>query len=173
MSEHEHDRSEASYASAGALEAEETRYSGRYTPYSGGSAGWFENAGVPRSELGNNYRLYTALDTGHVLQKRFERLGAELSRRHSQRVPAAGVPVTVRIGDTEAEGTIRDFSEGGVRVRLPTEAELAVGTRVTLRVQPSSFFKTELAQLDAEVVWLSPIRGNGPGWHAGLAYRGL
>ena len=45
--------------------AEETPH-GRYIPYSGGSAGWFENSGVLKYERHQNYQFHREMDLPEV-----------------------------------------------------------------------------------------------------------
>lgn len=161
---------ETEWTAEGALEREETVYEGRYIPYSGGSAGWFENSGVMRGELANNYRFYTAVDAMRVKQRRFERLGADLARRNEQRVRARGLQVELQAGSLTFAGTLQDFSESGVQVRLAEDPGLSEGQSVELHVEPNSFFQTSLALINAEVRWVKQVRLADDAWHVGITY---
>lgn len=153
---------------------EEIHYNGRYIPYSGGSAGWFENSGVSKSEQGNNYTFHTAVDPAKVKQKRFERLGQEVGQRALQRqIPEGETPVAVNWGDQAIEAIMSDFSGRGIRVVMNEEPGFQRGDKVNVRVHPNEFFKTELAMIDAEVIWIQKTDLIGGRWHVGIAYAAI
>lgn len=154
-----------------ALDSDEVKYAGRYLPYSGGSAGWYENEGVPKCEQGNNYGFHTAVNRERVLQKRFERLGAEVGRRQAMRRKAVPPPpLSLEFGGRKMDGLMMDFSAKGLRARVLSEPGLSAGDQLTVRVQPSEFFKTELALFDAEVRWVRRIDQDGVSWHIGISF---
>ncbi len=156
------------------LHEDEIHYEGRYIPYSGGSAGWFENSGVAKSEQGNNYTFHTAVDKVKVWQKRFERLGQDVDHRTEQRQIAEGeTPVAVNWGDRAVEAIMNNFSGNGIRVVMKEEPGFQPGDTVSVRVHPNEFFKTELAMIDSEVIWIKKADGNGGRWHVGIGYAAL
>ncbi len=157
-----------------ALEQDETRYQGRYIPYGGGTAGWFRNSGVPKSEEGNAYGFHTAIDVEMVLQKRFERLGQDVNRRQANRQLVDGhTPVTLTWERRQFDAIMKDFSDKGIRVRLTEDTGLQSGDLLGVRVHPSEFFQNELANLDGQVRWIQQVRSDGGAWHIGIAYAGL
>ena len=157
-----------------ALEQDEILYQGRYIPYGGGTAGWFRNSGVPKSEEGNAYGFHTAIDTELVLQKRFERLGQDVNRRQANRQLVDGnTPVTLTWERRQAEAIMKDFSDKGIRVRLTEATGLQAGDVLGVRVHPSEFFQNELANLDGQVRWIQQVRSDGGAWHIGIAYAAL
>ena len=153
------------------LHEDEIHYEGRYIPYSGGSAGWFENSGVSKSEQGNNYTFHTAVDKTKVWQKRFERLGQEVGHRSAQRqIPEGETPVALKWGDRVIEAIMNNFSGRGIRVVMNEEPGFQPGDKVNVRVHPNEFFKTELAMIDSEVIWIKKAKVHGGRWHVGIAY---
>ena len=102
----------------------ETLADGRYVPHSGGLMGWFENAGVLKSERANNYGFHTALDAQAVRDKLFERWsdGENINRRASARHDVGReVRATLGWSGGTAKAKLKDYSHHGLRMEVLEE----------------------------------------------------
>ena len=168
---------------------EETMKSGRYIPHSGGSMGWFENSGVLKSELGNDYTFYTALDAELVRIKQFERMSDKPEgRRQHYRVPKS-LPVNLLVDDpagAEArpstrvnvtwsggllDGITKDISFFGMCLQFDSDPEMPKGTKVQVDVLQAD--GGTLMDVPSEVAWVNKLHARRPVWHMGVAFTGI
>lgn len=168
---------------------EETMDSGRYIPYSGGSMGWFENSGVLKSELGNDYTFYTVLDSELVRIKQFERLSDKPERRGKHyRVPKA-LPVNLLVADQPGaaaprsakvnvtwsggrlSGVTKDISFFGMCLQFDRDPGLSKGSPV--RVELLQADGATLMTVTSEVAWVNTVSVRRPVWHMGIAFTGI
>jgi hypothetical protein len=150
---------------------EETSTEGRYIPYGGGSLGWFENAGVPKSERGNDYKFHTAIDTAKVRQKLFERWGDDVNRRVETRFDVSK-PTPVRItweGETQ-EAETKDLSATGLRLQLLQETGLKIGDKITVHIFRRPNFEDEVLTLASEVMWVARVGKRRQVWNVGIGF---
>ena len=99
----------------------ETMEDGRYIPYGGGIMGWFENQGVLRSELPNNYGFHTVIDAKSVRQKLIERWGTgdSSNRRVTKRFGVEGsIPVSLAWEGNKIVALGKDFSSYGLKLQI-------------------------------------------------------
>ncbi len=153
----------------------ETTPDGRYIPYSGGIMGWFENSGVLKKELPNNYRFHTMIDAGSVRRKLFERWGSgeKVNRRISTRHDLDDqVEVTLAWGDLTARGATQDFSTHGLRLQVEQDGELGLSKGDEIQVQ--IFDKPEggekLFDIPSQVMWVTHAGRKRPTWSLGVAF---
>ena len=107
---------------AGSSEVVEGRYVGRYIPYSGGCMGWFENSGVLKEEIPNNYTFHTAIDADMVRARQFERAGKLVNKRRMARKDLASeLPITILHGREGKPAMCKDLSLHGMRVASVNE----------------------------------------------------
>ena len=153
----------------------ETTSDGRYIPHSGGLMGWFENSGVLKNELPNNYRFYTIIDAASVRQKLFMRWGGgeKISRRAVERQDTTReVDVTLAWGDKTAAATTRDYSTHGLRLQLKAEEDPALnkGDEVRVQIMDKPAGGEMLFDIPANLMWLSSAGRNRSIWSIGLAF---
>lgn len=145
---------------------------GRYIPYSGGSMGWFENSGVLKSELGNNYLFHTVMQSDEVRSKQFERWGDSFNRRGRKKRVRKETGVTLISGSGEIRGSTRDISINGVRLQFLEELGIAKGDLCTLRIHEGDT-DIVLTDLGSKVVWLERIGKIRPVWNLGLTFPNI
>ena len=145
----------------------ETTPSGRYIPYSGGSAGWYENSGVLKSERRNNYRYYVEMDLPQVRGKQFLRWATEAGVRGggSQRE----VSLNLVLEGRSVALTCREINERGLRLQVMEDLELAVGGTVTIEMLDAEGGTPTLV-LDAEVISLASAGTMRQVWTIGLFF---
>ena len=151
----------------------ETTEEGRYIPYSGGSMGWFENSGVLKSELGNNYLFYTAMASDRVRSMQFQRWGERFNRRGDRQRVRRMTGVTLGVGRETVRGTTRDISRHGVRVQFLEEVTLQKGDSTHLKVHQSEDSDVVVFEADARVVWAERIGKIRPVWNLGMTLHEL
>jgi hypothetical protein len=150
---------------------EETGIEGRYIPYGGGSLGWFENSGVPKSERGNDYKFHTAIDTAKVRQRLFERWGDDVNRRIETRYDVTR-PTPVRIswaGETQ-EAETKDLSARGLRLQLLQETGLKIGDKITVHIFQRPDYTQEVLTLSSEVMWVARVGKRRQVWNVGIGF---
>ena len=150
---------------------EETSTEGRYIPYGGGSLGWFENSGIPKSERGNDYKFHTAVDTAKVRQKLFERWGDDVNRRVETRFEVSR-PTPVRItweGETQ-EAETKDLSATGLRLQLLQETGLKIGDKITVHIFKRPNFEEEVLTMASEVMWVARVGKRRQVWNVGIGF---
>jgi hypothetical protein len=148
---------------------------GRYIPYSGGSMGWFENSGVLKCELGNNYLYYTAMASDRVRSKQFERWGERFNRRGERRrfKRMTGVTLATGTGKRGVRGTTRDISRHGVRIQFLEEVVLSKGDDVQIKIHQDEQSDAVVFDGPAHVVWSERIGKIRPVWNIGLTFENL
>jgi PilZ domain len=154
-------------------EGQETTEEGRYIPYSGGSMGWFENSGVLKSELGNNYLFYTAMASDRVRSKQFQRWGERFNRRGGRQRFRAMTGISLGSGRGGARGTTRDISRHGVRVQFLSEVTLKKGDETPLRIHQDEQSDAVAVEVSARVVWSERIGRIRPVWNLGLTFENV
>lgn len=172
---------QAEEAAAGAAEESEVQpelasdvtEEGRYIPYSGGCMGWFENTGVLKCELPNNYTYFTVMASDRVRSKQFERFGERFNRRGDRRRFKRMTGLTLTMGKQSVRGTTRDISRHGVRVQFIESVELNKGDEVKLKVHADE--KTDAVALDCRgrVAWCERVGRIRPLWNLGITFMEL
>lgn len=165
-------------AAAEAEEAElredaEVTEEGRYIPYSGGSMGWFENSGVLKCELGNNYLFYTVMASDTVRRKQFQRWGERFNRRGDRKRFKRMTGALVTVGSNKVRGTTRDISRHGIRVQSLNEIALAKGDSTHLTLFESESSEKAIFECEARVVWAERIGKIRPVWNLGMTLTNL
>ncbi len=146
---------------------------GRYIPYSGGIMGWFENSGVLKKELANNYQFKTVLDAELVRKKQFDRWGEIQNRRGEDRVRVIPeVKVTLMYGKDRREATTKDLSPHGMRMQFLEELPIKKGDTVRVQVHDPQKKKASL-EVEANVMWMEKSGKLRSVWNMGLGFPGL
>lgn len=153
----------------------ETTADGRYIPHSGGLMGWFENSGVLKCELPNNYRYYTVIDAQSVRRKLFGRWGGgeTVNRRVVERHDSSRqVNVTLVWGDKRADATTRDFSTHGLRLQLLGDEDpgLKKGDGLQVQIVEGPGATEPLFDVEAHVMWVTSGGRQRSVWSIGLAF---
>ena len=132
--------------------------------------GWFENSGVPKSEVPNGYRLGSALDAEVVRKKQFERWGEVQNRRGEERVRVPNpVKVVIVMKNSKVEGTARDVSPKGMRAQVLEETSLRNKDAVKVQVfDPKGGSAT--MELDAQVMWMEKAGKTRAVWNVGFMF---
>jgi len=153
-----------------APEAETTEQvpGGRYIPYGGGSAGWFENSGVMKSEQRNNYHFDREMDLPEVRTKQFLRWGPAFDRRQGDRKRRTVHINLLKEGSSESL-TTWDINSRGIRLLLETQPALTIGEQVSVEILDQAG-GTALALLDAQVIWLNQTEATHTIWNVGLYF---
>ncbi len=142
--------------------------SGRYIPYSGGSAGWFENSGVMKSERRNNYQFDKEMDLPEVRSKQFQRWGPAFDRRTGDRKRRT-VPINLLKEGSSTALTTWDINNRGIRLQFETPPALVIGEQVSVEVLDAPGGAV-LAMLDAQVIWLVQMGATREVWNVGLFF---
>lgn len=145
---------------------------GRYLPYSGGSMGWFENSGVLKAELPNNYLFYTQMDEDYVRAKQFRRWGERFNRRGDRVRVRKETAVNLRWDKQQRSGSTRDISRHGMRVQFLENLDLEAGAPVSVDLHRSEGGPV-LMTIEARVVWSERIGRLRPVQNIGLSFAGL
>ena len=146
---------------------------GRYIPYSGGCMGWFENGGVLKCELPNDYRFNTVLDPATVRRVLFARWGDNVNRREDERVEVENeVLVSVKFGDDVYEALSKDLSAHGLRLQILENVEnLEKGQSVTVSLKPpEGSKKKEPLDIDSQVMWVARVGTRRPITNVGIGF---
>lgn len=143
---------------------------GRYIPYGGGILGWFENSGVLKKELANNYKFNTVLDAALVRKKQFDRWGEVQNRRSEDRVRVIPeVKVTLSYGKDKREATTKDLSPHGMRMQFLEELPIKKGDLIKVAVHDPVKKKVAL-ELDANVMWMEKAGKLRAVWNLGVGF---
>ena len=142
--------------------------SGRYIPYSGGSAGWFENTGVMKSEQRNNYRYHQEMDLPEVRARQFLRWGTGEERRESGR-KRRQFPLNLVLGDRTVAMTSWDLNERGLRLQYTEDLNLTLNGDVTVELLDKQDGKPRVI-VDAQVIWVEIGQSTRSVWNAGLFF---
>lgn len=159
----------AAPAEGGDAAAEQTTTSyDRYIPYSGGSAGWFENSGVLKSEQPNNYQFRVEMDRPEVRSRQFERWGPAFDRRGDER-KRHRLPVNLVQGSTRTAVTTWDINTRGIRLQFtePTDLKAGEQLQVELLDVPEG---SAVITLDAQVVWVEESGATHRLWNVGIYF---
>jgi PilZ domain len=143
---------------------------GRYIPYSGGSAGWFENSGVLKSEARNNYQFQKEMDLPEMRTKLFLRWGPAFDRRQTGVRRRRVVPINLlKQGSSVAMNTF-DINSRGIRLQFDAAPTLALGDEVSVEVLNAPGGAV-LTMLDAQVIWQEQSSGAAREvWDLGLFF---
>ena len=155
----------------------ETMEDGRYIPYSGGAMGWFENSGVPRCELPNNYRFHTVIDAKSVRQKLIERWGRgdSSNRRVTTRFEVEGsISVSLEWEGNKIVALGKDFSSYGLRLQIQQE-EVALKKEdlVQLRIYNEPEQRTTKFDIESQIMWIDRAGRSRPVWNLGIGFPSL
>jgi hypothetical protein len=142
---------------------------GRYIPYGGGSAGWFENSGVLKSEHRNNYRFRQEMDLPEVRAKQFLRWGETANRRAGSPRAERKLAINLVQGGTSRQVLTQDMTDRGVRLQFMDEANLSEGENCIVELL-SPGDNAVLASLDAQVIWVEEERLKRSVWNVGLFF---
>ena len=145
---------------------------GRYIPYSGGIMGWFENSGVMKSEIANNYQFHLVMQSDAIRAAQFERWGERTNRRTIDKRYRKDKGVIMLLDKKEVKGTSRDISGHGVRIQFLVEADVQKGDVCKIKVLESED-GAEIVELDARVVWSEKIGKIRPVWNVGMTFTDL
>ncbi len=159
----------------------ETTADGRYIPFSGGSMGWFQNSGVLKCELPNDYGFHKVMDAESVRAKMFERWGMMGDERHlaglgNQDRPAgvhqqeAKGPIRVRLvwdGGSE-DGQTKDLSHYGMRIQFSNPVKLDEGKPVKAQLLTSE--NEVILEIDSTVAWIKEEVVIRSLWSVGIAF---
>jgi hypothetical protein len=159
----------------------ETTADGRYIPYSGGSMGWFQNSGVLKSELPNDYGFHKVMDAESVRAKMFERWGMMGDERHlaglSKQDRPAGVhqqeakgPIAVRLvwDGGSADGMTKDLSHYGMRIQVTDPLKVEEGHPVKAQLLTSD--GDMILEIDSTVAWIKEEVVIRALWSVGIAF---
>ena len=141
---------------------------GRYIPYSGGSAGWFENSGVLKSEQRNNYHFDKEMDLPEVRAKQFLRWGPAFDRRQGDR-KRRSVHINLLKEGSSTALTTWDINSRGIRLQFDTSPTLAIGEQVSVEIL-GAVDGSPLALLDAQVIWMDQVGETRQLWNVGLYF---
>lgn len=152
--------------------SEEMTEEGRYIPYSGGIMGWFENSGVLKSELGNNYQFHILMQSDAIRATQFERWGERTNRRTTDQRYRKDKGVIMLLDKKEVKGTSRDISGHGVRIQFLVEASVQKGDKCRIKLLESEDGE-EIVEVEARVVWSEKIGKIRPVWNVGMTFTDL
>lgn len=145
---------------------------GRYIPYQGGSIGWADNAGVMKSEVGNNYKFHTQMENAEVKTAQFFRAGAEFGQRRSTPRQMVEIPAILQFEEGSLTCLTHDLSLHGVRLQFIEETKLYKGLAVTVQLLNQEATVSLLA-IPSEVVWISSSGVTRTVWNVGISFTGL
>jgi hypothetical protein len=151
-----------------------TQGDGRYIPYTGGSLGWFENCGVSKVELPNDYQFFMAIDSDWVVMTQLERSGMKKDRRATVRHrlnPETSVALIV--GEQPHAAKCKNLSAGGIGAQVIAEVQ-AVYKSDPIRVQiHDKSGKNLLLELTGSVAWAEKSVQAGTTWTFGIVFPEL
>lgn len=163
----------ASEQSETSLPEGERTSDGRYIPYGGGILGWFENSGVLKKELPNNYQFKAVLDSALVRKKQFDRWGEVQNRRSEDRVRVIPeVKVSLAFGKEKREATTKDLSPHGMRMQFLEELPIKKGDVVKVGVHDPVKKKVVL-EVEANVMWMEKSGKLRAVWNMGIGFPSL
>ena len=130
-----------------------TSYVGRYIPYGGGCLGWYENSGVLKTEIPNNYTFYTAIDPELVRARQHAREGSRVEKRRATRKDfEPELSLSLVYGGEDKAAVCKDLSLQGMRVVCVGEdIAFKKGDKVTCRFPQKS--GRILLELACTIVW--------------------
>ncbi len=154
---------------------------GRYIPYSGGSMGWFENRGVLKCELANNYLFHQVMGSEYVRSVLFQRWGQVTDRRAARRLARDNsvnllmsgeapedTPYIVQWPEGRLSGVTHDISHYGIRLQLSEPVEFTKGTRVTVQLLDAE--GNGMLEVASRVIWIKREVVVRPVWFVGIAF---
>lgn len=162
--------SEPAEASQGAAD-QTVSDEGRYIPYSGGSAGWFENSGVLKSEQPNNYRYHVEMDRPEVRSRQFERWGPSFDRRGDPR-KRHQLPINLVRNGVRTAMTTWDINTRGIRLQLADAGGLASGENLQVELLDLPGGQPVLT-LDGQVVWAREEGTTQKLWNVGIFFPSI
>ncbi|HKJ00234.1 MAG TPA: PilZ domain-containing protein [bacterium] len=142
---------------------------GRYIPYGGGSAGWFENSGVLKSERHNNYRFHAEMDLPEVRSRQFERWGPAFDRREGATRTRRQVAINLLREGSATPMITWDINNRGIRLQFHEPPALDQGDSVSVELLEAPDGRV-LALLDAQVVWVEAVGTTRQVWNLGLFF---
>jgi hypothetical protein len=142
---------------------------GRYIPYGGGSAGWFENSGVLKSERRNNYKYHEEMDLPEVRSKQFLRWGPAFDRRDGTPRKRRQLPINLLREGSSAAMTTWDINNRGIRLQFTESPNMAMGDAMSVELLDAPGGKV-LTMLDANVIWLEQGGAMREVWNVGLFF---
>lgn len=153
----------------------ETTSDGRYIPHSGGLMGWFENSGVLKRELPNNYLFHTVIDALAVRRKLFQRWGGgeNVSRRVVERHSATReVDLSLVWEDHSVAATTKDYSTHGLRLQLRGEEDpgFKKGDPVRVQIMDRPAGGEMLFDIESTLMWITASGRKRPIRSVGLAF---
>lgn len=145
---------------------------GRYIPYSGGSAGWFENSGVLKSERRNNYQYHAVMDLPEVRAKLFMRWGPQEERRGGIPRKRRELPVNLLWEGSSVPMTTWDINNRGIRLQLTEAPSFSEGSELSVEVLGSPEGESRVL-LDAQVIWMEEIGTTRKVWNVGMYFPNI
>jgi hypothetical protein len=147
---------------------------GRYIPYTGGSLGWFENCGVSKIELPNDYRFFMAVDADWVLVTQLERSGMRKDKRGTARHRLNPVATaTLIVGEQPQVAECKNFSASGLCVQVTAELQAVhKGDPIRVQVHDQSG-RNLLLEQTGSVAWVESSGPSGTIWTYGIAFPEL
>ena len=146
---------------------------GRYIPYNGGSLGWYENSGVLKSEIPNNYLFHTVMASDTVRSKQFQRWGERFNRRGDRKRVRRVTGVTLKVGDRSWRGATQDISRFGVRLQLLDDVTVAKADVGRIAFHQSEDSETVLLECDVRVVWAQRTGKTRAVWNLGMTLENV
>lgn len=149
---------------------------GRYIPYSGGCMGWFENSGVMKAELPNDYTFDTVLDAPTVRRVLFEREGeagdAGASRRSEERITVEReVHVTILHGSDSYQALTKDVSPHGLRLQFLVDiATIQKSDSCKVQLRREEGQDDELLEIESTVMWIARVGTRRPVTNIGIGF---
>lgn len=154
--------------------ATEITEEGRYIPYSGGCMCWYENSGVLKSEVPNNYLFFSVMASDRVRSKQFQRFGERFNRRRGdQRRYKRMTGLLLTFGPQRVRGTTRDISRHGVRVQFTEEVTVSKGDEVAIEVYTDEQSDTVVLSCKGNVAWCEKVGKIRPLWNVGMTFEDL
>jgi hypothetical protein len=149
--------------------AEESTSEGRYIPWSGGIMGWFENSGVLKCEIPNNYLFYTVMESDTVRSKQFERWGDRFNRRGPRDRKRKSMNITILADGAKVKGATKDISVHGIRLQFLEEVSLEKGQKCTVQIHKGDTAEV-LVEMNAKVVWEEKVGRVRTVWNIGVTF---
>ena len=149
---------------------------GRYIPYSGGTAGWFENSGVLNCQKENNYQFFSVWDSEEVRQKQYHRMGSSFNRRTAKDRSKVRIPIRISWGRGKNkrswEGTSRDVSLEGMRLQFKEELGINKGDIFKLDLLKREGGDPQL-ELEATIIWSELVGRTRPVFNMGVQFHNM
>lgn len=150
-----------------------TSYVGRYIPYGGGCLGWYENSGVLKTEIPNNYTFYTAIDPDIVRARQHTREGSKVEKRRAARKDIEPeLSISLVYGGEDKPAVCKDLSLHGMRVvAVGDEMAFKKGDKVTCRFPQKS--GRVLLELVCTIAWADKTGRIRTIWNIGASFPTL